>query len=79
MKFHTVNKAMYQSLNLKIENILYSESSLSPILFPHLFFLPTIFPFSHITNSVDMNMSKLQETAKDRETWCAALHGVAKS
>ena len=26
-----------------------------------------------------MNMSKLQETVKGREAWCAAVHGVAKS
>ena len=26
----------------------------------------------------DMNLSKLQEMVKDREAWCAALHGVAK-
>ena len=32
-----------------------------------------------ITHSVDMNLSKLQETVKDREAWCAAIHGVAKS
>ena len=32
-----------------------------------------------ITDSVDMNLSKLWETVKDRETWHAAVHGVAKS
>ena len=28
---------------------------------------------------MDMNLSKLQETVKDREAWCAAIHGVTKS
>ena len=32
-----------------------------------------------ITDSVHMNLSKLQETVKDRETWHAAVHGVPKS
>ena len=32
-----------------------------------------------ITDSMDMNFSKLQETVKDREVWHAAVHGVAKS
>ena len=31
-----------------------------------------------ITDSVDMNLSKLQETVKDREAWYAAVHGAAK-
>ena len=32
-----------------------------------------------ITDSMDMNLSKLQKIAKDREAWSAAVHGVTKS
>ena len=32
-----------------------------------------------ITNSMNMNLSKLQETVKDREAWSAAVHGASKS
>ena len=30
----------------------------------------------NITDSKDMNLSKLQQIVKDREAWCAAVHGV---
>ena len=32
-----------------------------------------------ITDSVDVSLSQLREIVKDRETWCVAIHGVAKS
>ena len=32
-----------------------------------------------ITDSKDMNLSRIQEIVKDREAWCATVHGVTKS
>ena len=32
-----------------------------------------------IADSMDMNLSKLQETVKDRGAWCATVHGIAET
>ena len=32
-----------------------------------------------IADSMDMNLSKLQEIVKDKEVWCVAVHGVTKT
>ena len=39
----------------------------------------TIKCLDSITDSMDMNLSKLQEIVKGRGAWCAAVHGVAKN
>ena len=33
----------------------------------------------NITDSMTLNLGKLQEIVRDRKTWCAAVHGITKS
>ena len=35
--------------------------------------------FERITNSTDVNLSKLQEIVEDQGAWCAGVHGITKS
>ena len=35
--------------------------------------------FDGVTDSMDMSLSKLQGTVKDREAWCVPVHGVTES
>lgn len=80
MKFHAVNKAMCQSLNLKIENIPYSGSSLSPMLFPHLFFSQQS-SLSHTspTQWTWIWANSRKEIAKARKACCAAVRGLQRA
>ena len=41
--------------------------------------LDSMFKSRDITNSMDVNLSKLEEMVKDREAWSATVHGVTKS
>ena len=76
-----INQMNFQSTGFAVGKQV-QRSSIEYILIPFLFKLILQKEeqlFRNITDSMDMNLSKLQEAVKEREAWLIAVHGITKS
>ena len=60
-------------------NFIYKNRKIDALVYESIEVFMEKYLMDCITDSMDMNLGKLQEIVRDREAWHAALHGVTKS